>query len=111
MIDIPTFQSREFPLPIIGAAARTPVTSNVSQGALTHGALNSTQFEFTPWEFGSYDPDLSAFVDIKFLGTELIKGDPANASACVTEFDQAAFILGTSSSLFHVCVILRSIYV
>ncbi len=97
MINIPTFQKREFPLPIVGAAARTPVTRGGPQAA-----LNSTQFEFTPWEFGSYDPDLSSFVDIKFIGSHLINGRPANASACVTEFDQTSFIFGTSSSLFHV---------
>ena len=97
MINIPTFQKREFPLPIVAAAARTPAPSNASQGA-----LSSTQFEFTPWEFGSYDPDLSAFVDIQFMGTQLINGEPANASACVTGFDQTSFIFGTSGSLFHV---------
>ena len=84
-----TFQKREFPLPIVVA------TSGLAP-------LNSPQYEFTLWEMGSYDPNLSAFVDLRFLGTHLINGNPDNSSACVTGFDQASFIFGTSSSSFNV---------
>ena len=100
MVNIPTFQKREFPLPIIVADTRPPGFNLLPPDTLL--PLNSTQYEFTPWELGSYDPDLSAFVDIRFMGTHLINGQPANSSACVAGFDQAAFIFGTSSSLFNV---------
>ena len=111
MVNIPTFQKREFPLPIIVAATRPPGFALLPPD--TPIPLNSTQYEFTPWELGSYDPALSAFVDIRFMGTNLINGKPANSSACVTEFDQTAFIFGTSSSLFNVriCVLIPFIFV
>jgi hypothetical protein len=43
---------------------------------------------------GSYDPMLSAFTPTKYLGT-------INSSSCVTGYDQAAFVFGTSSELFN----------
>jgi len=100
MINTPTFQNREFPIPIVVADARPPGFAQLSPTPVI--PLNSTQYEFTPWELGSYDPDLSAFVDIRFMGTHLISGKPANSSACVTEFDQTSFIFGTSGSVFNV---------
>jgi len=36
-----------------------------------------------------------------------MNGLPANPSACVTGFDQASFIMGTSSSFFNVCHIFQ----
>jgi len=100
MVNIPTFQKRELPLPIVVANTRPLGFSKLSP--TPDIPLNSTQYEFTPWELGSYDPNLSAFVDVRFMGTHLVNGKPANSSACVTEFDQASFIFGTSSSLFNV---------
>ena len=44
-------------------------------------------------EFGSYDPQLSAFIPMKFLGS-------TNSSLCVTGFDQLSFMEGVSASLF-----------
>ena len=43
---------------------------------------------------GSYDPTLASFTPTKFLGT-------TNTSVCITNFDQAAFVSGTSSELFN----------
>jgi len=100
MKTVPTFQKREFPLPIIVANVRPPGFTKLPPDTVLF--LNSTQYEFTPWEMGSYDPDLSAFINVQFLGTRLINGQPLNSSACVTEFDQTSFIFGTSSSLFNV---------
>ena len=100
MKNVPTFQKREFPLPIVVANVRPPGFSKLPRDTVLF--LNSTQYEFTPWEMGSYDPDLSAFIDVRFLGTRLIDGKPLNSSACVTEFDQTSFVFGTSSSLFDV---------
>jgi lysophospholipase len=45
-------------------------------------------------EMGSYDPMLSAFTPTKYLGT-------TNSTSCVTGYDQAAFVTGTSSELFN----------
>jgi len=100
MKNVPTFQRREFPLPIVVANVRPPGFTELPPDTVLF--LNSTQYEFTPWEMGSYDPDLSAFVDVRFMGTHLINGQPPNSSACVTQFDQTSFVFGTSSSLFNV---------
>lgn len=43
---------------------------------------------------GSYDPTLASFIPTKFIGT-------TNSSVCVTGYDQASFIAGTSSELFN----------
>lgn len=45
-------------------------------------------------EMGSYDPSLSAFTPMEFLGT-------VNETLCVTGFDQLSFIMGSSSELFN----------
>ncbi|KIY51596.1 lysophospholipase [Fistulina hepatica ATCC 64428] len=50
--------------------------------------------EFNPYEMGSWDPMLSAFTPMKYLGT-------INDSQCVTGYDQAALIAGFSSELFN----------
>jgi hypothetical protein len=49
---------------------------------------------FVTDEMGSYDPILSAFTPTKYLGT-------TNSTSCVTGYDQAAFVAGTSSELFN----------
>jgi lysophospholipase len=43
---------------------------------------------------GSYDPTLSAFTPMKYLGT-------SNISSCVTGYDQAAFVAAISSNIFN----------
>lgn len=43
---------------------------------------------------GSFDPALAAFTPTQYLGT-------SNTSICVTGYDQAAFVTGTSSELFN----------
>jgi lysophospholipase len=58
--------------------------------------------QITPLEFGSYDPNLSAMVNITYAGTHLTNGQPPNSTACVTGFDEAGFVMGTSASLFNV---------
>jgi len=55
-------------------------------------------------EFGSWDPQLSAMVNITYAGTHLTNGQPANDTACTTFFDQTSFVMGTSASLFNVSV-------
>lgn len=55
-------------------------------------------------EFGSWDPQLSAMVNMTYGGTLLNNGQPANDTACTTSFDQTGFMMGTSASLFNVSV-------
>jgi lysophospholipase len=67
---------------------------------------NATTYEFTPYEFGSWDPDVSAFTSTKYLGTSLKNGQPTGAK-CTTNYDNLGYILGTSRSLFNeACVVI-----
>lgn len=61
---------------------------------------NSTVWEYTPFEFGSWDDDVAAWIPIEYLGT------PANATECTVAFDNLGFVLGMSSNLFayELCV-------
>ncbi|GMM34233.1 hypothetical protein DASC09_015580 [Saccharomycopsis crataegensis] len=95
--DKSVFVNGEMPFPITVSDGRYPGTKLVSS--------NSTNFEFNAFEMGSWDPTVDAFVDTKYLGTELdngvVKGDN---SQCVQGYDNAGFIMGTSSTLFNLMV-------
>ncbi|CCH44458.1 lysophospholipase [Wickerhamomyces ciferrii] len=90
--DVDVFQNGEMPLPISVALGRAPTTKIIN--------LNSTVFEFTPFELGSWDPSLYAFTDLKYIGSDVSNGVPESES-CVAGFDNAGFVMGTSSSLFN----------
>lgn len=86
-----SYKNHLMPFPVVLANGRNPGTYIVN--------LNSTVFEFTPYELGSWDPSLQAFVNLTYLGTALDNG--TSVKQCVTNFDNAGFILGTLSSLFN----------
>ncbi|CAB40176.3 phospholipase Plb5 [Schizosaccharomyces pombe] len=85
------FQDGEFPFPII-------IADNVIEGE-TVIPLNDTVFEFTPIEFGTWDTGVESFIPMEYTGTHLINGIPLNES-CVRNFDNAGFLMGTSSNVF-----------
>lgn len=91
-----SFENHSMPFPIVVANGRNPDTLIVNE--------NSTVFEITPYELGSWDPSLNSFVDLNYIGTSLENGKP-NSSECVTNFDNAGFIMGTLSSLFNQALI------
>ncbi|KAN0111415.1 phospholipase B [Russula decolorans] len=93
---IPKWQQYLVPFPIIQADSR-PVGSNLT----TTLDPSSTVYEMTPMEFGSWDPQLSAMVNITYAGTHLTNGQPDNSTACTTFFEQIGFVMGTSASLFN----------
>ncbi|CAH7682308.1 lysophospholipase catalytic domain-domain-containing protein [Phakopsora pachyrhizi] len=101
------FKEFNMPYPIIVSHNKPPNSDMTGQSKLpTQGnyyvPLSTTVFESSPFEFGSFDPYLSAFIPTKYLGTRLEAGKPIGGfSGCVTAFDQASFIMGTSSSLFN----------
>ncbi|ODV80849.1 FabD/lysophospholipase-like protein [Suhomyces tanzawaensis NRRL Y-17324] len=97
--NLPSFKRYEQPFPIIGTIQAFPNQTTTSK--------NSRLFEFTPFEFGSWDSYMNAFVPMKYLGSSLIAGvsntptrDP-NVSFCISGFDNIGFITATSSSLFN----------
>ena len=78
---------------------------------------NSSQWEFTPVEYGSWDGDISAFAATAAMGSALARGKPtlpfpgyspvgggraAGAAACTAGYDNLGYILGTSSDLFNI---------
>jgi len=87
------FTDADAPLPLIVADGRAP-------GEILIPA-NTTVYEFNPWEMGSHDPTVYGFVPLQYLGTNFSAGSPIDNDKCVTGFDSANFIMGTSSSLFN----------
>lgn len=88
---ISAFSNHEMPFPIVTALARRPGTLDYD--------LNSPIVEFNPFEMGSFDSSVNTFTDIKYLGTSVSNGVPNGT--CVQGFDNAAFVVGTSLSLFN----------
>ncbi|CAD6644973.1 HN1_G0037560.mRNA.1.CDS.1 [Saccharomyces cerevisiae] len=91
--DFPVFQNAEMPFPISVADGRYPGTKVIN--------LNATVFEFNPFEMGSWDPSLNSFANVKYLGTNVSNGVPLERGKCTAGFDNAGFIMGTSSTLFN----------
>lgn len=87
------FTSYNVPYPVI-----TSLGTKVWLGECTPGP-NATTYEFSPYEFGSWDSDVSAFVSTHYLGTTLSGGQPTGL--CTTNYDNLGYILGTSSNLFN----------
>ncbi|KAF7298251.1 Lysophospholipase [Mycena chlorophos] len=94
--NIPAWQEKTMPFPIVVADVR-PANDN-STGQL---GLSPTVYEITPFEFGSFDPQLSTGMNLTYVGTHLNNGKSENGSSCVTGFDQAGFVMGSSASLFN----------
>ena len=62
---------------------------------------NGTIYELHPYEFGSWDQGVAAFTQTSYLGTNLSNGAPTKAGACVMNYDNLGYVLGTSSNLFN----------
>lgn len=82
------------PFPILVSDGRSPGEKLVS--------LNATVYEFNPFELGTFDPTTYGFVPLKYLASNFSAGVIPPSGSCVTGFDSASFVLGTSSSLFNV---------
>ncbi|CUM63410.1 uncharacterized protein PRCAT00000985001 [Priceomyces carsonii] len=86
-----SFKNHDMPFPLLTSLGRKPGTTVYN--------LNSSLFEISPFELGSFDSHVNAFTDIKYLGTKVVNGKPQDK--CVEGFDNAGFIVGTTSSLFN----------
>ncbi|KAG5419833.1 PLB2 [Candida metapsilosis] len=91
-MDQNSFKNFEAPYPILVSLGREPGSAVIN--------LNSTVISLTPYEVGSEDPSLEAFVQTKYLGTQLDNGY-SNNYTCVNGYDNAGFFMGTSSSVFN----------
>ncbi|ROV95014.1 hypothetical protein VMCG_08359 [Cytospora schulzeri] len=85
--------SGSIPLPILVADGRAPGNTIVS--------LNATNYEINPWEMGSFDPTVYGFAPTKYLASNFSGGVVPDDGNCVEGFDNAGYIMGTSSSLFN----------
>ena len=74
----------------------SPIPIFVSNCKNNH--LKNVIFEITPFEFGSWGNVSNLFVDLQYLGSEIVAGDAVN---CYKGFDDIGFITGTSSSIFN----------
>lgn len=88
------FTNYNVPYPVI-----TALGALLSKGQC-NPPLNATQYEFGPYEFGSWDTGVSAFTHTKYLGSNLNNGKPVQANACTVQYDNLGYVLGTSSDVF-----------
>ncbi|KAI9841325.1 MAG: Lysophospholipase 1 [Sclerophora amabilis] len=93
LADDAQFAAGEKPMPFIVADGRAPGQKLIPG--------NATNYEFNPWEMGSFDPTLFAFAPLRYLGSAFSSGELPEDQSCITGFDNAAYIMGTSSSLFN----------
>jgi lysophospholipase len=87
------FQNGDLPFPILVADARAPGERLIPG--------NTTVYEFNPFEMGSWDPTSYGFVPMEYLGTNFTAGQVPGNESCIRGFDNAGYIMGTSSSLFN----------
>lgn len=87
------FTSHNAPYPII-----TALGSDRTINGVCIPQPNATQYEFHPYEFGSWDAGVDAFVVSQYLGTSFSGGNPVGN--CITNYDQLGYVLGTSSNVF-----------
>ena len=87
------FTNGNWPMPIAVADGRAPGERVISS--------NATVYEFNPFEFGTWDPTTYGFVPMEFLGSNFSGGVLPNDKKCVRGFDNAGYVMGTSSSLFN----------
>jgi lysophospholipase len=87
------FANGNTPLPFVVADLRNPGETVVGS--------NSTVLEFSPFEFGSWDPTVYAFAPLEYLGSRFDGGVIPKNVSCVHGYDNAGFVFGSSSSLFN----------
>ena len=88
-----SFANADSPMPILVADGRAAGETLISG--------NTTVYEFNPFEFGTWDPTTYGFVPLEFLGSNFSGGVLPDGDDCVRGFDNAGYVMGTSSSLFN----------
>lgn len=81
------------PLPLIVADSRLPGERLVLG--------NSTIFEFSPWEFGTFDASIYGFAPLEYVGSPFNNGNLNSSRRCVRGFDNAGYVMGSSATLFN----------
>ena len=91
------FKNGKAPLPFLIAVGRRPEEKVINS--------NSTVYEFTPWELGSSDNTVHGFAPLRYIGSNFTNGEVKEDGECVRGFDNAGFVMGTTSSLFNMIVL------
>ncbi|KAK4702983.1 lysophospholipase, partial [Phenoliferia sp. Uapishka_3] len=94
------FDNFAMPFPIVVSTSRVSEQMQNSSDT-TVIPLSNTQFEFTPYTWGSFDPTLMARIPLELAGTYADNGVPTNSTSCVNGFENAGFVIGTSAALFN----------
>ena len=97
LLELEAFRNHSMPMPM-GLASEVLPDSTEYFGLkvpATNGSANL--YEMTPFEFGSWQGSKS-FAVTKWLGTRLIDGSPVNSNACVNNFDNAGFMIGSAAA-------------
>jgi lysophospholipase len=79
-----SFQSFDQPFPIVVIDSRRPGEFIVN--------INSTVYEVSPYDFGTFDDRVNLFVPTKYVGSNLTDGNATNGNICVERFENAAFV-------------------
>lgn len=94
--ELSNFTSYNVPFPLITSLGVKTFDGECGPGP------NATTYEFSPYEFGSWDSDVSAFTPTKYLGTSLSDAVVTDSEGlCVENYDNLGYVLGTSSTLFN----------
>ncbi|WPH02742.1 lysophospholipase [Acrodontium crateriforme] len=62
--------------------------------------VNSPQYEFHPYEYGSWDDGIAAFADSQYMGSNLTNGKSLTGK-CTVHYDNLGYVFGTSSDVFN----------
>lgn len=92
----PEFMTHHAPYPII-----TQTDADVIDGQCLP-TETGTIWEFSPFEFGSWQSDVQAFVQTRYLGTSLRSGTLSPNSSCTAGFDNLGFFVGISADILVV---------
>lgn len=88
IVEAENYTAYNAPFPIVTALQALPL-ERCEEGN------NSTQFEFSPVEYGSWDSAIAVFQDTKYMGSGTAKGQ-----SCISGYDNLGFVLGTTSDIF-----------
>lgn len=92
------FQKASQPYPIITALNVDP-RRNIS--GCNYGHLSSTQYEFHPFEFGTWDSGIRSFSQTAFMGSQSTAGFAPSSATCIHGFYSLGFLMGASSNPFN----------
>ncbi|KAL3477393.1 lysophospholipase catalytic domain-containing protein [Aspergillus californicus] len=90
--DMQSFTGGNEPMPIITALERAPGETSIT--------LDASVFEINPWELGTWDLTTYSFAPLEYIGSNFTAGRLVG-SQCTIGYDNAGFLMGTSSTLFN----------